>query len=175
MWPPGGDPDVFCCTAALLLSLLADCQGRLPFSLSNLWQIICLKSSSCQTPVRRRRLRGPTSWLAPVLPLFQHHHGAAVREREGRGRLFIRGVQRREHLWILKKTKNKKKNGKSVTPTPTLIQSQPTLGPWRKPGEAPQSSSDVKVPERRTDGSPDWKTIRERTGVFVRAHDAPFL
>lgn len=30
--------------------------------------------------------------------MFQHHDGAAVRQREGRGRIFIRGLQRREHV-----------------------------------------------------------------------------
>lgn len=32
--------------------------------------------------------------------MFQHHDGAAVREGEGRGRIFIRGLQRREHLRV---------------------------------------------------------------------------
>lgn len=44
------------------------------------------------------------TWSGPVLTLclvLQHHDGAAVWERERRGRLFIRGLQRGEHLRFL--------------------------------------------------------------------------
>lgn len=47
-----------------------------------------------------------SDWLGSLrnnrLPLtFQHHDGAALRQGEGRGRLSIRGLQRREHLRLL--------------------------------------------------------------------------
>lgn len=58
--------------------------------------VICgtLCSSRCPWSVSSWR----PSWF---VFLFQHHDGAAVREGEGRGRLFIRGLQRGEHLWFL--------------------------------------------------------------------------